>query len=85
MTDTIFQKIIDGDLPADIVYEDDVCLAFKDLHPVAPTHVLLIPKQHIAKIGDAKSTDASLAIFLGIQWSISHLIVLNHYLLIYMY
>jgi len=42
---TIFDKIISGDIPADIVYEDDLCLAFKDINPVAPTHVLLIPKQ----------------------------------------
>jgi histidine triad (HIT) family protein len=41
---TIFKKIIDGDIPADIVYEDDDCLAFKDAYPQAPVHILLIPK-----------------------------------------
>ena len=41
MTDTIFQKIIDKELPADIVYEDDISLVFKDINPVAPTHLLI--------------------------------------------
>ena len=45
MSDTIFQKIIDKQLPADIVYEDDVSLVFKDINPVAPTHLLIIPKK----------------------------------------
>ena len=51
--ETIFEKIIKKEIPADIVYEDDDCLAFKDINPIAPTHILLIPKKHIAKIGDA--------------------------------
>ena len=46
MSDTLFQKIIDKELPADIVYEDDLCLAIKDINPVAPTHILIIPKKH---------------------------------------
>ena len=49
MSDTIFQKIIDKELPADIVYEDDSCLAFKDINPVAPVHILIIPKKKIEK------------------------------------
>ena len=49
MSDTIFQKIIDKQLPADIVYEDDVSLVFKDINPVAPTHLLIIPKKKISK------------------------------------
>jgi histidine triad (HIT) family protein len=45
---TIFKKIIDKQIPAQIVYEDDLCLAFKDIQPQAPIHVLLIPKKEIA-------------------------------------
>jgi len=54
MGDTIFQKIIDKELPADIIYEDDDSLVFKDINPVAPTHLLIIPKVQIPKISDAK-------------------------------
>ena len=50
MTDTIFQKIIDKELPADIIYEDELALVFKDINPVAPTHILIIPKKQIEKI-----------------------------------
>ena len=53
MSDTLFEKIIDRTIPADIVYEDALCLAFKDIAPQAPCHVLLIPKTHIAKLADA--------------------------------
>ena len=60
MTDTIFQKIIDKELPADIVYEDDLCLAFYDINPVAPIHVLIIPKKQIEKLSDSKEEDKDL-------------------------
>ena len=60
MNDTIFQKIIDKELPADIVYEDDSCLAFKDINPVAPTHILVIPKKRIEKISDSNTEDKEL-------------------------
>ena len=60
MADTIFSKIINREIPADIVYEDDLCLAFKDVNPQAPVHILLIPKQPIAKIADAAESDQSL-------------------------
>ena len=60
MSDTIFQKIIDKELPADIVYEDDVCLAFHDINPVAPIHVLIIPKKQINKLSDSKIEDKDL-------------------------
>ena len=60
MTDTIFQKIIDKELPADIVYEDDSCLAFKDINPVAPVHILIIPKKKIEKISDSNQEDKEL-------------------------
>ena len=45
--DTVFAQIIRGEIPADIVYEDDRCLAFRDINPQAPVHVLVIPKQEI--------------------------------------
>ena len=57
---TIFSKIINREIPADIVYEDDLCLAFRDVNPQAPTHILVIPKQPIAKISDAKEGDQNL-------------------------
>ncbi|MCP4509930.1 MAG: HIT domain-containing protein, partial [Fuerstiella sp.] len=47
---TIFAKIINGDIPADIVYEDEHCLAFRDVSPQAPTHVLLIPRKPIESL-----------------------------------
>jgi histidine triad (HIT) family protein len=59
MADTIFSRIIAREIPADIVYEDDDALAFRDIDPKAPTHVLVIPKQHIATVADATRDDAS--------------------------
>lgn len=58
--ETIFSKIIKREIPADIVYEDDKCLAFKDVNPQAPIHILVIPKNPIVKLADAKETDAQL-------------------------
>ena len=60
MSETIFQKIIDKELPADIVYEDESCLAFKDINPVAPIHILIIPKKRIEKISDSNTGDKEL-------------------------
>ena len=57
---TLFGKIIRRELPADIVYEDELCLAFRDINPQAPTHVLLIPKQEIARLADAGAGDQAL-------------------------
>ncbi|MDH5326119.1 MAG: histidine triad nucleotide-binding protein [Gammaproteobacteria bacterium] len=57
MSDTIFGKIIKREIPADIVYEDDDCLAFKDVNPQAPVHILVIPKKPIAKLIDAEAGD----------------------------
>ncbi|MGJ3254192.1 MAG: histidine triad nucleotide-binding protein [Elainellaceae cyanobacterium] len=59
-SETIFSKIIRREIPADIVYEDDLCLAFNDINPQAPTHILVIPKQAIAKLSDAESQDHAL-------------------------
>jgi len=60
MGETIFSKIIRREIPADIVYEDDLVLAFKDITPQAPTHILLIPKKAIANISQAESNDHAL-------------------------
>ena len=57
---TIFQKIIDREIPADIVYEDDRALAFRDINPQAPVHVLVIPKPSIAKVADMTKDDREL-------------------------
>ncbi len=58
--DSVFRKIIDRSIDADIVYEDDLCLAFKDSRPVAPTHVLIIPKKPIPRLSDATAQDQEL-------------------------
>jgi histidine triad (HIT) family protein len=58
--ETIFSKIIKREIPADIVYEDDKCLAFKDVNPQAPIHILVIPKNPIAKLADVQEADAQL-------------------------
>lgn len=60
MLETLFSKIINREIPADIVYEDDLCLAFRDIEPQAPVHILLVPKKSIMKISDATKTDQSL-------------------------
>ena len=60
MGDTIFGKIIRREIPADIVYEDDEVLAFRDLNPQATVHVLFIPKKPIATLNDATPEDAVL-------------------------
>lgn len=59
-TETIFSKIIRKEIPADIVYEDNLALAFKDINPQAPVHILVIPKQPIAQLSDAESNDHAL-------------------------
>ncbi|MEH2349775.1 MAG: histidine triad nucleotide-binding protein [Nostoc sp.] len=58
--ETIFSKIIRREIPADIVYEDDLVLAFKDIHPQAPVHILVIPKKTIPTLADAESQDHAL-------------------------
>jgi len=58
MTDCLFCKIIAGDIPSEKVYEDDDVYAFRDVNPVAPLHVLIIPKKHIAMLNDLENDDA---------------------------
>ncbi|MCB0391409.1 MAG: histidine triad nucleotide-binding protein [Bdellovibrionales bacterium] len=57
---TIFKKIIDKEIPADIVYEDDICLAFRDITPQAPQHILIIPKKEISSLNKVTSEDKEL-------------------------
>lgn len=58
--DTIFGKIIRREIPADIVYEDDLALAFRDVNPQAPVHILVIPKKPIRALSDAQTEDTEL-------------------------
>jgi histidine triad (HIT) family protein len=60
MSETIFSKIIKREIPATIIYEDDLSLAFRDVNPQAPVHFLVIPKKPIAKLSDATADDQSL-------------------------
>ncbi|MCC0176404.1 histidine triad nucleotide-binding protein [Waterburya agarophytonicola K14] len=60
MSDTIFGKIIRREIPADIVYEDDLALAFKDVNPQAPTHILVIPKKPIPRLSESTAEDTEL-------------------------
>lgn len=57
---SLFSRIVAREIPADIVYEDAHCLAFRDINPQAPTHVLLIPKQEIPRLADAGAADQDL-------------------------
>lgn len=57
---TIFKKIIDGEISADVVYEDEHCLAFRDINPQAPTHVLVIPRREIPSLAELSDDDQSL-------------------------
>lgn len=57
---TIFKKIIDGEIPAEIIYENEFCLAFRDVDPQAPTHVLVIPRKEILNVAALVDTDAEL-------------------------
>ena len=60
MSETIFTKIINKEIPAAIVYEDDLCLAFRDINPQAPVHIIIIPKKPIPKLNDAGAADQEL-------------------------
>jgi histidine triad (HIT) family protein len=60
MSTTLFTKIINREIPADIVYEDELCLAFKDINPQAPIHLLIIPKKEIPTVNDIQPEDKEL-------------------------
>ncbi len=58
--DTLFGKILRGEIPADVVYEDEHCLAFRDIDPQAPVHVLIIPKKYIPRLSEADIEDRTI-------------------------
>ena len=60
MSDTIFGKIISGEIPSDFLYEDEHCIAINDINPQAPVHVLVIPKRAIPRLADAQADDQAL-------------------------
>ena len=59
MSKTLFQKIMDGEIPANIEHEDDLCIAIHDIDPQAPTHILVIPRKPIPRVGEASAEDQS--------------------------
>lgn len=59
-TETLFTRIINGDIPADKLYEDEHCICIRDIAPQAPTHVLLIPRKPIPRLADATAADKAL-------------------------
>ena len=58
--DCIFCKIVAGEIPSERVYEDDDCVAFRDINPQAPTHILVIPRRHVVGMGDLSAADEGL-------------------------
>jgi histidine triad (HIT) family protein len=60
MNDTLFEKIIKREIPADIIFEDELTIVIKDINPIAPIHLLIIPKKKIEKISDASENDKAL-------------------------
>lgn len=61
---TLFEKIADGDVQADMVYEDDRCIAIRDINPQAPTHILIVPRKPIPSLDDLRDED---------EWLVGHL------------
>ena len=61
MDTCIFCKIVSGEIKGDVVYRDEHVTAFRDLHPVAPTHILIVPNKHIDSVGTLEDADAKLA------------------------
>ncbi len=85
---TLFEKIVAREVPADIIYEDELVLAFRDIRPVAPVHVLIVPKKPIPRIAEAQTSDekvlahlllkaAELAVKLGVGKSGFRLVINN--------
>jgi histidine triad (HIT) family protein len=78
---TIFKRIIDREIPAKIVYEDEHCLAFEDIHPAAPTHLIVIPKKEIPSAHDVTEADAQVIghLFVAIRTIADQLGIKNGY------
>ncbi len=68
MTDCLFCKMVTGEIKPAVVYENMFILAFRDIKPQAPTHVLIIPKQHVATLEDLKDKDLAGELLLATQW-----------------
>lgn len=60
MAKTLFQRIADGEIPATFLHQDEHCVAFRDIDPKAPTHVLVVPRKPIARLGEAEAADQAL-------------------------
>ena len=60
MEDCIFCKIASSEIPSDIVYKDDVCVAFRDVNPQAPTHILVIPREHIQSVNEINESNSGI-------------------------
>jgi len=60
MNDCLFCRILEGEIPADVIYQSDTALAFRDINPQAPTHVLIIPREHISTINDMNADHEAL-------------------------
>jgi len=78
---TIFKRIIDREIPAKIIYEDEHCLAFEDIHPMAPVHVLVIPKQELVSVDETTESNAPLLghLFVAIRTIAAQLGLKNGY------
>jgi histidine triad (HIT) family protein len=61
MADCLFCRIRDGQIPAKMIHEDEHCFAFRDINPQAPTHILVVPRRHVATLNDLGPDDAALA------------------------
>lgn len=60
MEDCVFCKVVGGEFETEFIYEDDVCVVFKDIHPKAPTHLLVVPRAHIPSIAEMKDGDEAI-------------------------
>lgn len=60
MNDCLFCRILDGEIPADVIYKSDTAVAFRDINPQAPTHVLIIPREHVSTINDLNADHEAL-------------------------
>ena len=61
-TDCLFCKIASGDIPGDIVFEDDTLIAFNDIHPQAPVHILIVPKQHVSTLNELNDPNRDISV-----------------------
>ena len=67
MSDCIFCKIAEGEIPSDIVYQDEKIVVFRDASPQAPVHVLMVPRKHIASLDDLSEEDSGIAAYMMLK------------------